>query len=169
MKILNNKGPKIDLMEFQTISGSTNYICHLFLLFVFYFRGNYALTLKNFCQKHMHLAQQLKGYEADNRKLSINQQWRTKCTAIVNTFLLFLLELSSSAVCSPYETGIDIWTIKNRKKAEFNHRYIFRKFSKYWIICLCAYSYLWSFSTSFYRLGLHQLNLMGILMLRYTG
>ena len=27
-----------------------------------------------------------------------------------------------------YETRIDIWTIKNRKKAELGHRYIFRKF-----------------------------------------
>ena len=60
---------------------------------------------------------------------------------------------------------------KNQKRAEFDHNYIFRKFWKYWIICLLAYSYLWSFSTSFYRLGLHQLisNLMGILILRYTG
>ena len=63
-----------------------------------------------------------------------------------------------------YETRIDIWTIKNRKKAELGHRYIFRKFQKYWIIYLLAYSYLWNFSTSFYRLGLYQLisNPMGI-------
>ena len=81
------------------------------------------------------------------------------------------LDLSSSVVhCSVYETHTDIWTIKNRKRAEFDHKYIFRKFWKYWIICLLAYSYLWSFSTSSYRLGLHQLisNLMGILILRYT-
>ena len=68
----------------------------------------------------------------------------------------------SVARCSLYETRIDIWTGKNRKRAEFDHRYIFRKFWKYWIICLPAYNYRWSFSTSFYRLGLHQLisNLM---------
>ena len=69
------------------------------------------------------------------------------------------LNLPSSVVrCSLYETRIDIWTIKNRKRAEFDHKYIFRKFWKYWIICLLAYSYLWSFSTFFYRLGLLQLN-----------
>ena len=82
-----------------------------------------------------------------------------------------MFSLSSSVVrCSLYETGIDIWTIKNQKRAEFDRRYIFRKFWKYWIICLLAFSYLWIFLTSFYRLGLHELisNLMGILILRYT-
>ena len=61
-------------------------------------------------------------------------------------------------------TRIDIWTIMNRKRAEFDHRYIFRTFWKYFIIQILAYSYLWSFFASFYRLGLHQLisNLMGI-------
>ena len=85
---------------------------------------------------------------------------------------IFQLNLPSSVVrCSLYESRIDIWTTKNRKRAKFDHKYIFHKFWKYWIICLLAYCYLWSFSTSFYRLGLHQLisNLMGILILRYNG
>ena len=56
------------------------------------------------------------------------------------------LDLSSSVVrCSLYETRIDIWTIKNRKRAEFDHRYIFRKFWKYWIIYLLPYLLFWSF------------------------
>ena len=81
------------------------------------------------------------------------------------------LDLSSRlARCSLYETRIDIWTIKNQKRAQFDHKYISRTFWKYWIIRLLAHSYLWCFSTSFYRLGLHQLisDLMGILILRYT-
>ena len=73
------------------------------------------------------------------------------------------LEFPSSVVrCSLYETRIDIWIIKNRKRTEFDHKYIFHKFWKYWIIRLLTYSYLWSFSTSFYWLGFHQL-------FRYTG
>ena len=82
------------------------------------------------------------------------------------------LDLSDIIVrYSLHETRIDIWTIKNRKRIEFDYRYIFRKFWKCWIIYLLAYSYLCSFSTSFYRLGLHQVisNLMGILILKYTG
>ena len=87
-------------------------------------------------------------------------------------FSISQLELWSSAVRgSLYETGIDIWTIKNEKRAEFDHRYIFCKFWKYWIVCLLACSYLWRFSICFYRLGLHQLisDLMAILILGYTG
>ena len=61
--------------------------------------------------------------------------------------------LSSTVRCSLYETRIDIWTIKNRRRAEFDHKYIFHKFWKYWIICLLADSYLWRFSTSFYPAG----------------
>ena len=35
------------------------------------------------------------------------------------------LNLPSSVVrCSLYETHIDIWTIQNRKRAEFDHKYI---------------------------------------------
>ena len=85
---------------------------------------------------------------------------------------IFQLDLSSIAVrCSFYEIQIDFWKIKNRKRAEFDHNYIFRKFWKYWVLHLLVYSYLWSFSTSLYRLGLHPLisNLMEILVLRYTG
>ena len=65
---------------------------------------------------------------------------------------------------SLYKARIDIWTIKKRKRAEFDHKYIFHKFWKYWIIQILAYSYLWSLLTPFYRLGLHQLisNLTGI-------
>ena len=68
--------------------------------------------------------------------------------------------------CSLYKTRIDTWTIKNRKRVEFDHRCIFCKFWKYWMICLLVYSYLSSFSTSFYRLLIS--NLMGILILRYA-
>ena len=115
----------------------------------------------------------IKTHEADNRKLLIDQkvthQMHRHCQHFSS---ISQLNLPSSVVrCSLYQTRTDIWTTKNRKRAEFDHKYIFRKFWKYWIICLLAYSYLWSFSTSFYRLGLHQLisNLMGILILRYTG
>ena len=44
-----------------------------------------------------------------------------------------------------HETRIDICTIKNRKRIEFDHRYIFRKFWKYWIIYLLPYLLFWSF------------------------
>ena len=71
MNILNNKGPKID--PCGTISRSTNYICHLFLLFVFCLRFNYVLILNNYCQNHTYLPKQLKAHEADNRKPSIDQ------------------------------------------------------------------------------------------------
>ena len=64
------------------------------------------------------------------------------------------LDLSSSVVrCSLYESDIDIWSVKNLIRAEFDHRYIFCKFWKCWIICLLAHSYLWGFSTPIYRLG----------------
>ena len=38
-------------MELGTISRFSNYICHLFLLFVFSLRGNYVLILKELLSK----------------------------------------------------------------------------------------------------------------------
>ena len=80
-------------------------------------------------------------------------------------------ELSSSVVCcSHYEARIDIWTMKNEKIAKFDDKCIFRKFWKYWITCLLAYSNHWGVPSSFYKLRLHKLisNPMWILILRYT-
>ena len=47
MKILNNADPKVDHFGIPN-NISTKYICHLFLLFGYYLRANYALILKNF-------------------------------------------------------------------------------------------------------------------------
>ena len=134
MKIFNNKGLKLTLVELQTIFRSTNCICHLFFLFVSYLRGKYVIILKNFCQNHMLIANQLKAHEAHNRKLRQTSKVGTKCKAIVNIFFHFSIR-DIEQCYTLYETRIDICIIKNRKRAEFCHRFIFRKFWKYWVIC----------------------------------
>ena len=81
----------------------------------------------------MRLAYQLKAHEADNRKLLNGGAPNAPPLSTIS--FISQLELSNSAVrCSLYETHIDIW-IKNRKRAEFDHRYVFRKFWKYWVKC----------------------------------
>ena len=55
---------KLSLVEPQTIFHSMNYICHWFLLFAFYFWGNYLLILNYFDQNHMHPVWQLKVHDA---------------------------------------------------------------------------------------------------------
>ena len=71
MKILNNKASKIDLCGTPNNISLHNYSCHLFLLVVFYLRGNYVLLiLYNFCQNLMQILEML-----DNMLTGLSYLW----------------------------------------------------------------------------------------------
>ena len=81
------KALKLNLAEPKIIFASMNYICHLFLFFSFYFRGNYLLILRHFAKNTSSLV----------INISVKYQWKTqyKLYHYQNFYLKFSVLVSS--------------------------------------------------------------------------